>query len=315
MKVALFGAAGAIGPAAASEFLARGHEVRAVARDAARLRAALPSRTEAFVADLADPAAARAAADGMDAIVYAVGVPYNHFELHPQFMRITLDAARAAGVRELIVISSVYAYGRPQTPTVAETHPRDPHTRKGRWRKEQEDLTLAAHDPNGLQTLVLRLPDFYGPGAGNTASAYALKNIAAGKPADVLGPVTTPHEWVYVPDVAPVLAGLLERPNAFGTAYNLAGPGTLTELQFVQKLFAAAGRPLRYREAGPLVLRALGIFDPVLRELVEMAYLHQTPVLLDDAKLHAVLGTIAKTPYDEGIRATVAASDLRPAAA
>jgi nucleoside-diphosphate-sugar epimerase len=315
MKVALFGAAGAIGPAAASEFLARGHEVRAVARDAARLRAALPSRTEAFVADLADPAAARAAADGMDAIVYAVGVPYNHFELHPQFMRITLDAARAAGVRELIVISSVYAYGRPQTPTVAETHPREPHTRKGRWRKEQEDLTLAAHDPNGLQTLVLRLPDFYGPGAGNTASAYALKNIAAGKPADVLGPVTTPHEWVYVPDVAPVLAGLLERPNAFGTAYNLAGPGTLTELQFVQKLFAAAGRPLRYREAGPLVLRALGIFDPVLRELVEMAYLHQTPVLLDDAKLHAVLGTIAKTPYDEGIRATVAASDLRPAAA
>jgi nucleoside-diphosphate-sugar epimerase len=230
-------------------------------------------------------------------------------------MRTTLEAARTAGVRELIVISSVYSYGRPQTPTVAETHPREPHTRKGRWRKEQEDLTLAAHDPNGLQTLVLRLPDFYGPGAGNTATAYALKNMAAGKPADVLGPITTPHEWVYVPDVAPVLADLLERPAAFGTAYNLAGAGTLTELQFVQKLFAAAGLPLRYREAGPLLLRALGLFDPTLRELVEMAYLHQTPVLLDDAKLHAVLGAISKTSYDDGIAATVAASGLRAAAA
>jgi nucleoside-diphosphate-sugar epimerase len=315
MKVALFGAAGAIGPAAASEFLARGHEVRAVARNRERLREALPPEVEPFAADLADPAAARAAAAGMDAIVYAVGVPYNHFELHPPLMRTTLDAARAAGVRELIVISSVYAYGRPQTPTVAETHPREPHTRKGRWRKEQEDLTLAAHDPKGLQTLVLRLPDFYGPGVPNSATAYALKNLAAGKPADILGPITTPHEWVYVPDVAPVLADLLERPAAFGTAYNLAGPGTLTELQFVQKLFAAAGRPLRYREAGPLLLRALGLFDPVLRELVEMSYLHQTPVLLDDAKLHAALGTIAKTPYDDGIKATVAASGLRAAAA
>jgi nucleoside-diphosphate-sugar epimerase len=312
MKVAIFGAAGAVGPHTASELIARGHSVRAVGRSEARLRESLPG-AEPFVADLTDPAGARAAANGMDAILYAVGVPYDRFELHPEMMRVALAAAASAGVTRFIHISNVYPYGRPQTALVNETHPREPHTRKGRYRKVQEDLVLAAHDAHGLQTLALRPPDFYGPNAANTLAAYALANIAAGKPADLLGPIDRPHEWVYVPDLASVIADLFERPSAFGTAYNIAGPGTLTSLEFARRLFAAAGRPVRYREAGPLLLRAMGIVNPLMRELVEMAYLQQTPVLLDDAKLHGVLGTIRKTPYDDGIRATVAAAGLLPA--
>jgi hypothetical protein len=35
-------------------------------------------------------------------------------------------------------------------------------------------------------------------------------------------------------------------------------------------------------------------------------------VLLDDAKLRGVLGTIRKTSYDHGIRATVEAAGLPP---
>jgi nucleoside-diphosphate-sugar epimerase len=306
MNIAIFGAAGAIGPAAALELSARGHRVRAVSRNRAALEAACPG-AEPFVADLTDPQAARAAAAGMDAILYAVGVPYHRFDLHPPMMRATLAAAKAENVKFLVHVSTVYPFGRPQTPLVAETHPRDPHTRKGRMRKIQEDLVFEADDADGLRTLVLRLPDFYGPTAANSACAYALENIARGKPADLLAPIDTPHEWVFVPDVAPVVADLFARPDAFGTSYNLAGPGVMSEREFATKLFAAAGRPLRFREASPMLLRAIGLFNPTLRELVEMSYLHETPVILDDSKLHGVLGTIAKTPYDDGIAATVAA--------
>jgi nucleoside-diphosphate-sugar epimerase len=178
MNVAVFGAAGAIGPVVVPVLLARGHRVRAVGRDAGRLRAVVPG-AEILAVDLADPAGARAAADGMDAILYAVGVPYHRFDLHPPMMRTTLDAARAAGVSQLIHVSTVYPYGRPQTERVAETHPRDPHTRKGRFRLEQEDLVLAAHDAHGLRTLVLRVPDFYGPTAANSLADHALRNMLA----------------------------------------------------------------------------------------------------------------------------------------
>jgi nucleoside-diphosphate-sugar epimerase len=311
MKVAIFGAAGAVGPHTALELIRRGHAVRVVGRDQTRLAAVAPG-VEPFVADLTDPSGARAAADGMDAVLYAVGVPYDHFELHPEMMRIALAAATDANVSRFIHISNVYPYGRPMTPLVDESHPREPQTRKGRFRKIQEDLVLAAHDAHGLGTLVLRPPDFYGPKAQNTVAAYALANIAAGKPADLLGPIDRPHEWIYVPDLAQVIADLFERPDAFGTAYNVAGVGTLTSLEFARRLFAFAERPLRYREAGPLLLRAMGIVNPFMRELVEMAYLQQTPVILDDTKLRTVLGTIRKTSYDDGIRATVAAAGLRP---
>ena len=38
-----------------------------------------------------------------------------------------------------------------------------------------------------------------------------------------------------------------------------------------------------------------------MRELVEMAYLQQTPVLMDDGDLRKLLPNLKKTSYDEGI--------------
>lgn len=307
MNVAIFGAGGSIGPVAATELLRRGHTVRAVGRSEARLQA-LGASVEPFVADLADAEQARAAAAGMDAILYCVGVPYPEFELHPKLTRIALDAARAAGVTEFLLISTVYPYGRPRTATVTEDHPREPHTRKGKWRKEQQDLVLAAHDPNGLRTVVLVLPDFYGPGAGLSFVSAAFDATVLGVTANLIGPLSTPHEFVYVPDVAPVVADLLERPDVFGTIYNFAGPGPITTQAFVDEIFRA-GTPQRVVVATKPMLQVLGWFNPLMREIVEMTYLWTTPVLLDDAKLQRVLGPLKKTPYIEGIRATLAAHE------
>ena len=301
MKVAIFGAAGAIGRVLAAELRARGDTVRVVGRRADALRAAAPE-AEIFTADLADPGAAGNAAAGMDAIVYCVGVPYDRFELHPQITRIALDAARDAGVRAFVLISTVYPYGRPRAARVAEDQPRVPHTRKGRFRKEQQDLVLAAHDPNGLRTLVLVLPDFYGPGVETSFITAAFDAARTGKIASVIGPLDTPHEFVFVPDVAPVVGDLLAHPDAFGTIYNLAGAGPTTTRALIAEIERASGRRIRTFAVGPVMLRVLGLFVPLLRELVEMHYLWTTPVLLDDAKLHGVLGTIRKTPYAEGIR-------------
>ena len=55
------------------------------------------------------------------------------------------------------------------------------------------------------------------------------------------------------------------------------------------------------------MLRALGVFKPFLRELVEMHYLWTTPVKLDDTRLCRLLPNLRKTPYTEGIYATIEA--------
>jgi len=110
-----------------------------------------------------------------------------------------------------------------------------------------------------------------------------------------------PHEFVFVPDVGPVLADLIEREESFGQAWNFGGPETITGREFIAQVYRAAGREPRFRTVGPLVLRVGGLFNPLLRELVELYYLAETPVVLDDSKLLRYSGTVHKTTYSEGI--------------
>jgi hypothetical protein len=55
------------------------------------------------------------------------------------------------------------------------------------------------------------------------------------------------------------------------------------------------------------MLRLLGLFNPFMREFVEMHYLITDPVIMDDSALQKLIGPIKKTSYVEGIRQTLAA--------
>jgi nucleoside-diphosphate-sugar epimerase len=305
MKIAIWGAAGAIGHAVAAELDRRSLPYRVVGRDAAKL--ARFAAGEKVVADVADRAGCERAAQGADAIVYTLGLPYSTeaFAAYPPMMRLAVDAARAAGAAKMVLISNVYPYGRPRTATVTEEHPREPASVKGRYRKEQEDILLGAHERGRLATLSLRLPDFYGPHADLAFGTEIAKAAVAGKTANLLGDVDAPHQFCFTPDVGPIVCDLLARDDVFGAAYNFAGSGTISQRGFAEKCYAAAGKRTRFRAAGKGLLRVAGLFSPLLRELVEMAYLTLTPVILADARLQSLLPGLVHTGYDEGIRKTI----------
>ena len=123
----------------------------------------------------------------------------------------------------------------------------------------------------------------------------------------MLGPLDAPHEFVYVPDVGPVVAKLVDMPAAFGRIWHLAGAGVTTQRALVGEMERATGRKLKLRVAGKTMLRILGLFDKFMREAVEMNYLMTEPVIMDDSALQKLIGPIRKTPYAEGIRRTLAA--------
>jgi nucleoside-diphosphate-sugar epimerase len=306
-KTALFGAAGAIGKTLADTLHTRGQEYRVVGRDRARLEQAFGGSPLAEIAtwDPDDAASVRAAARGVDTLIYLVGVPYDHFELHPVTMQKTLDGAIAEGVRRVLLIGTVYPYGTPQTAKVTEEHPRNPTTFKGRKRKEQEDVLLAADTARMIEGVVLRLPDFYGPGVDKSFLDGAFKAAAQGGTGNMIGPIDTPHEFVYVPDVGPVALDLAAKPEARGRWWNLAGVGATTQHQMAEMAFAVMGRKPKIRVVGKTMLRVIGLFNPLMREMVEMHYLQTTPVLLDDSALANLLGGLKKTSYAEGVRRSV----------
>ncbi|HMD49529.1 MAG TPA: NAD-dependent epimerase/dehydratase family protein [Bryobacteraceae bacterium] len=306
-RIALFGAAGAIGGSIAAELRKKNQPYRVAGRGRTGLERAFGSDPNAEIVtwNPDDPASVRAAASGVGTIFYLVGVPYWQFELHPRLMRKTLEGAIAEGVERIVLIGTVYPFGRPRTERVREDHPREPHTFKGRMRKEQEDLVLDSDSSGKIHGTILRLPDFYGPGVDKSFLASAFQAAVNGGRAQLVGPIDKPHEFVFVPDVGPVALALASEPRAYGSAWNFAGPGAIAQRAFVEQVFREADRKPKYIVANKTMLRIMGMFSPMMREMVEMNYLFETPVIMDDSAIRALLGDIRKTSYEEGIRETL----------
>jgi nucleoside-diphosphate-sugar epimerase len=174
-------------------------------------------------------------------------------------------------------------------------------------RKAQEDLLLEADAAGRIQACVLRLPDFYGPGVEKSFLHGAIVAAVRGGSANLIGPLEAPHEFVFVPDVGPVVVRLLGEPAAFGQVLHLGGAGTTTQQALVREIGRQSGRPLKLRVAGKTTLRILGLFMPMMREMVEMHYLLTEPVIMDDSRLQRLIGPLAKTSYEEGLRRTLQA--------
>ena len=300
---ALFGASGSSGASIAAALEAAGERYRVVGRSRVSLEAQFGSRPLAEIAvwnpDV--PASVVAAATGVDTIFYLVGVPYNHFELHPALMRATLDGAIAAGVRRMVLLAPIYSYGRPQSTRVDESHPRSPGTFKGKMRKEQEDLVLDAHAAGRIQGSVVRIPDFYGGDPKKSLVGDVFLAAVNKRRANVIGPIDRPHQYAYVGDIGPLALALAREDRAYGRAWNFAGSGVITQREFAEKAFAHVGRKPQLMVANAPILRVMGLFDPIMRELVEMHYLQSDPVLLDDSALRTLLPALHVTDYDTGI--------------
>jgi nucleoside-diphosphate-sugar epimerase len=310
MKYAIFGATGSVGKALAVELAKKGSSFRVVGRSKETLQRhfrAYEPLVEYCEADLGDPSAATRAAAGVDTIFYTVGVPYTQFALHPKLTKIALEAAASAHAKRFVHVSTVYPYGIPQTDLVSESHPRNPVAFKGKMRKEQEDMVLAADQRGGMRTTILRPPDFYGPDAELSYTRSIFDAAIKGRTANVIGPVDTPHEFIFVPDLAETLVALSEKPEVYGQAWNVAGPGLLTTRQFADLVFGAVQQKPRMRAAGKFALRVMGLFNPFMREVLEMHYLWTKPVKLDDSRLRKLLPNLKKTPYAEGIETTIKA--------
>jgi hypothetical protein len=100
---------------------------------------------------------------------------------------------------------------------------------------------------------------------------------------------------------------LTSTPTAYGRAWHFAGAGVTTQRAIVDEIERQTGHPLRVRVAGKTMLRLLGLFNPLLREMVEMHYLLTDPVLMDDGALRDLLGPMHKAPYSDGVRECLAA--------
>ncbi|MBS0362576.1 MAG: NAD(P)H-binding protein [Proteobacteria bacterium] len=314
----VIGATGGIGGAVAERLLADGWRVRALHRDPEAARRKAPPRPglEWVKGDAMVEAQVVAAAEGADLVMYGANPPgyRNWAGLQLPMVRSAIAAALSADAR-LVFPGTVYNYGPDAFLELREHSPQNPTTRKGAIRVQMEAELKAASDERDLKVLIVRAGDFFGP----TASANSWLGAGLVKPGKPLASVTYPgpleiaHGWAYLPDVAEAIVGLAALPDLtdFET-FHMRGYAVSGQ-DFVAALQAAAGRKLSVNRLPWFAIRGLAPLNETFREMLEMRYLWETPVLMDNAKLVARLGLEPHTPIEEALRAALRGLGCLPA--
>lgn len=283
----VFGA-GQVGRVLSARLAAAELEVRLVSR---RRPSTLAEGVQWRCADVNDAAATGQAASGAAVVYQCLNAPYSKWpELFPPLQRGVLGAAEQNGAL-MVSLENVYAYGPTLGRPMTEQLPLAATTVKGRTRAAMTEELLAASQAGRVRITIGRAADFFGPGVTETTlGERVFGNAVNGKRADFIGDPDLPHTYSYVPDVAVALATLGTDPRAIGGIWHLPAAETVTTRQMLDLVGAAVGHPVEIRTVPKLMLRALGLVNPTIRELGEIGYQVDEPFVLDTSKYRDAFG-------------------------
>jgi len=304
----ILGAGGAIGIPLASELRAFTNSIRLVGRSP---KAVHPD-DELLAGDVTDPAFVDRAIAGSSVVYVTVGFAYNlkvWRATWPPFLETVIRSCLRHGTR-LVFFDNIYLYARHAVPFMTEESPIDPPSRKGQVRAGLHRMLMEAAEKQGLNVLIARAADFYGPDNKNSAlSLMVAENLMKGKRAQAFGDIRKVHTYTYTPDAAKATALLGNTPDAFGQVWHVTTTRErLSNEDWIGLIARELGVDPSVQVVPPWMLRLLGIFVPVLREFPEMLYQYDQDYVFDSSKFEKHFGFTA-TPAEEGIRAMI--GDLR----
>jgi nucleoside-diphosphate-sugar epimerase len=164
------------------------------------------------------------------------------------------------------------------------------------WQASRDRVLVAA----------LRCSDFYGPGVTvSHLGGSAFGEVAKGRPAQLLVPPDTPHDFTYVPDIAQAAVKLLDAPNEdFGQAWNVPCAPTRSPRELLEMGAQALGQRLRIWAVPFALLRPLGLVYRFAKEVADVGFTWDRPYVVDGSKF-ARRFDFLPTPFEVGVPTTI----------
>ena len=257
------GACGFIGSHLVDQLLEEGWEVRAT--DLGRVdRSRLPGGVAWIPADLTRRDTVAPVVQGTDTVFHTAQVS-DFSALWDRLYKVNvlgtenlLEAARTAGVRRVVSLSSYSVYGKfdEGRMPIDETHPVRPRDALGRSRAMQDAVVWRYHEA-GLRATVLRPSAPYGPrGRGGLAGIFRRLSQLPAVP--VPRNRTQRVMTVHVKDVARAASFVAQREETLGEEYNITDDGGYTSCAFLSLVAEALGKNTLPVPAPGIVLKAGG---------------------------------------------------------
>jgi dTDP-glucose 4,6-dehydratase len=185
--------------------------------------------------------------------------------------QVLLDAARARGVKRFIQVSTDEVMGsltENEDSFFTEDSPFAPNSPYAASKAAAEHLVRAAHHTFGLDTVVTRCGNNYGPRQfPEKFLPLALSNALSDEPIPVYGDGQNVRDWIYVEDHCRGIVLAMEKGRP-GAVYNIGARNERRNIEAVESLLAALGKPrslLRFVKDRPGHDRRYAI-DPTLIE-------------------------------------------------
>lgn len=262
---------------------------------------------ELFPADLTSANQVMQAVKGSDVVYLTAGLQYNSKvwqEQWPKLMQNVIDACKENSTK-LVFFDNVYMYGKVVGPMTEETS-FNPCSQKGEVRAKIAAMILDEVAKGSLTALIARAADFYGPETNNSfLNMMVFENLKKGKSAQLMISKNLKHSFTYTPDAGKATALLGNTPSAFNQTWHLpADMSVLTCGQIVEIAAKELNVKPKITVLPKLMIQMAGIFNPIIKESVEMLYQYDSDYIFDSGKFDKAF-KFDKVLYADGIRNSV----------
>ncbi len=298
----ILGSGGAIGTELAKALTKYTTNIRLVSRNPEKVNAT----DELVSADLLNPDAVQKAVEGSSIVYVTVGFPYSFKvwqESWPKFME-NVIAACQANDSKLVFFDNIYMYDKNHLNGMTEDTPINPPSKKGKIRAEIAQMIWNQVKAGKLTALIARSADFYGPSIKQTSmlTEMVFKKLASNQKANWLVSVDHRHSFTYTPDAAKATALLGNTEDTYNQVWHLpTASNPYTGREWIETIAKEMGVALKYQTAPRFLVRILGLFVPIMKEMVEMLYQYDRTYVFASSKFEKRFH-LAPTPYLEGIR-------------
>jgi nucleoside-diphosphate-sugar epimerase len=255
--------------------------------------------------DAADRATIASHAAGALTIYNCANPPYHRWPIEwPPMHQAMMAAAQQSGA-VLVMMDNLYAVGPNATMPMTESSPMTATASKGAMRATMARDLLNAHAAGTMRATLVRASDFYGPGVlGAALGERVVPRVIAGKKVTLLGRLDIPHAVSYMPDVIATMVTVGADEQAWGKPWHVPNAPAVSQLETVNAFAKAAGTTAKVTAAPRVALRAMGVFNPMMKALLETLYQFDQPWTTDSSLTERTFGLTA-TPLSEGAAATV----------
>ncbi len=301
----ILGSGGIIGIELAKSLTAFTNEIRLVSRNPKKVN----PTDELFAADLLNPAEVDKAVQGSSVVYITVGFPYNvkvWRQCWPGFVDSVIDACKKHACK-LVFFDNIYMYDPAYLNGMTEETPTNPPSKKGKIRAEIADRIMEEVEKGTLTALIARSADFYGPQIQNTSvlTETVFKPLSQGKKANWMSSVDYKHSYTYTPDAGKATALLGNTEDAYNQIWHLPTTGNpYTGKEWIEVIAKEMGVKPRYLVASKWMMRIIGLFIPVMKEMPEMMYQYDRDYVFNSDKFEKRFD-FKPTPYLDGIKAIV----------